>query len=110
MLNQTHIILYKLNHSYRFIIVLTIRQIKIKPKLFLVTYYSRRINDKDVSFILETIKEIPEAEFKGFNFAYNQITDEGITAISTFVQASILNSFIGTYNFLAVYTDLSYHL
>lgn len=49
----------------------------------------RRIRDSDLPLIMETIGELPDPDFKGFNFAYNDITDEGIMIIAKTVQVLV---------------------
>ncbi|ODN02412.1 Leucine-rich repeat-containing protein 34 [Orchesella cincta] len=54
------------------------------PGNFMEPIIGRRICDKDIPFILDSIQEVPN--FKGFNFAYNNITDEGLNLLAQFFQ------------------------
>ncbi|CAL8110532.1 unnamed protein product [Orchesella dallaii] len=71
------------------------------PGNFLEPIIGRRINDKDVPFILESVKDI--MNFKGFNLAYNSITDDGLVLLAQFVQdnATIIHVNIAHNDFTA---------
>lgn len=39
--------------------------------------------------ILDALEDLKEGALKGFDLAYNQITDEGVSALASFIQVPV---------------------